>query len=611
MTFTACSSSDDGPDTPPQTPAPQLTLSTDTESVTIDETGLKVSIAAPAEGLTAHLAVTATDTEEWTLSEIPEWVGATKTADGISFAVEANESTDSRTAKFTITATNESGTAEAQVELFQDGIVIPEPELAFSSDSEGVAIDDNGLSATVTAAAEGAAVAINVSTNVAAPVIGKTDEWIGVAYENSVLTLTVAPNPSTEVRSSELFVTAENQTGVIEGVIRIAQAGVAAAELTLSESSIAFAGEGSEKVVEFTTNQPSIEIAAPEWLAVAKSDKSFTLTAAANATGAARSGEVIVTAGTGDNTATAKIEVSQERPASALTFVIAATASSKKLTLPTLSTADAEVAITVEWGDGSEAELFTAGLTSSNSHEYAAEGEYTVTITSDNKFTAFQFYNNARLKAIVKNSLDMSGVKTLSRCFYNDRALESVPAGMFEGSIATNFNSIFNGSGIKALPARCFANCAAVSEMKNICTGCKQMESIAGDAFEGCTKVNTFYNAFSNCESLKEIPATIFASCTGLEELDYCFQRCTSLTKLPASMFDNNRSIRWMEYCFQRCENLTGESPYTMLDGTKVHLYEREYYPEQFKNPSSHDYCFSYDELMDDYATMKTAGWAQ
>lgn len=344
---------------------------------------------------------------------------------------------------------------------------------------------------------------------------------------------------------------------------------------------------------------------------------------------------------------------------------VATTASVKKVTLPTLSTADAAVAITVDWGDGSEPELFTAGLTASNAHEYADEAEYTVTIASDNTFTAFQYYNNVRLKAIVKNSLDLSGVKTLSRCFYNARALESVPAdmfssctavtaadnmfygcialksipdgffskltacktfnncfqnctaletipaGMFENSIATNFNSIFYGSGITALPARCFAGCAAATEMKNICAGCTKLATIAPDAFAGCTKVDSFYNAFSSCESLTEIPATIFASCTGLNELDYCFQRCTALTKLPASLFDNNRSLRWMEYCFQRCENLTGETPYTIIDGNKIHLYEREYYPDYFLNPSSHDYCFSYDELLDDYATLKTAGWAQ
>ncbi|MDE5637422.1 MAG: leucine-rich repeat protein, partial [Alistipes sp.] len=592
----------------------------------------------------------------WTLSEVPSWVGATKTTDGIAFAVEANSSTDSRTAEFTITATNESGTAEARVELFQDGIVIPEPELALSSDDSAVTISDNGLSAAVAIAAEGAEIAIAVQTNVAAPVIEGMPEWLDATFEDSVLTLDIAANTSIDIRTAAIRVTAENRTGVIEAAIDIVQAGVAAAELTLSESAIEFSGDGETRSVEFATNQPVVEIAAPAWLTVDKGDESFTLTAAANTTGAARSGEVTVTAGTGANTATATVAVSQERQPSTMVFVVATTASVKKLTLPTLSTADAEVAITVDWGDGSDVEVFTAGLTASNAHEYADEGEYTVTIASDNTFTAFQFYNNARLKAIVKNSLDMSGVKTLSRCFYNDRALESVPAdmlasctgataadnmfygcialksipdgffapltlcktfancfqncaaletipaGMFEGSIATNFNSIFNGSGIKALPARCFAGCTATSEMKNICTGCKQLETIAPDAFEGCTKITTFYNAFSSCESLKAIPVTLFASCTGLNELDYCFQRCTGLTSLPAGMFDNNRSIRWMEYCFQRCENLTGETPYTVIDGNKIHLYEREFYPDYFLNPSSHDYCFSYDELLDDYA---------
>ncbi len=36
-----------------------------------------------------------------------------------------------------------------------------------------------------------------------------------------------------------------------------------------------------------------------------------------------------------------------------------------------------------------------------------------------------------------------------------------------------------------------------------------------------------------------------------------------------------------------KCSALTGESPYTMIDGQKVHLYERKNYSEHFTRPTN------------------------
>ncbi len=49
------------------------------------------------------------------------------------------------------------------------------------------------------------------------------------------------------------------------------------------------------------------------------------------------------------------------------------------------------------------------------------------------------------------------------------------------------------------------------------------------------------------------------------------------------------------------CWNLTGESPYTMIDGQKVHLYERANYPDHFTEPTVFWDCFYDSTDMRDY----------
>ena len=52
--------------------------------------------------------------------------------------------------------------------------------------------------------------------------------------------------------------------------------------------------------------------------------------------------------------------------------------------------------------------------------------------------------------------------------------------------------------------------------------------------------------------------------------------------------FDNCRKATAFTQTFRACSAWQGESPYTLVDGTKVHLYERSKYPDAFeKAPSS------------------------
>ena len=684
----SCSSDGDeaGVNTPPLKEL-AISLSSDEQFVTIEEAGRKATIEAAAEGLTATLKVTTAEDAAWSVSEAPEWIALNQEADMLELAIAENESTDSREITLTITATNADGTAEATVRVFQNGTVIPDPELTLSSESSIATVDAAGTAATVSASIESAEVLFAVATNVAAWSVSEAPEWIVLTKSDDALTVAIAANGATTSRSAELTLTAENVKGTATAVITVEQEAAPVATLDVDETTVVIPAEGGTVEVGYTSNQTALtatradaidaaEVSAPgnEWVAfsIDKETGKIIFTAEANDTGSVREAVVAVTAGEGDNTVTKTIAVSQQPVPAQLVFTVKTTADGKEVPMPTLSSTDADIAIVIDYGDGSAAETFTAGITySATKHTYATAGEYTVTIASANKITALSFSGNSYLTSVQTNTLDCSGVTTLARCFYNCRALVSVgkifskcsavttteyafygcialktvPEGLFDAMRATckNFNncfqndtaltsipaglfenceqnatfaSVFYGAGITELPARCFAGSSKVKELRYICNSCSNLERIAADAFEGCSAVTDFYGSFTECSALTEIPAGLFADCKALATLEYCFQRCSGLTSLPASLFDNNRSLRSLDFAFYHCDNLTGETPYTMIDGNKVHLYERELYPEAFQSPASFEYCFSYDELLDDYATMraldgKNAEWAQ
>lgn len=85
------------------------------------------------------------------------------------------------------------------------------------------------------------------------------------------------------------------------------------------------------------------------------------------------------------------------------------------------------------------------------------------------------------------------------------------------------------------------------------------------------------------------------------------FYDCFYLETIPVDIFDNNRKINDLRLAFHRCSSLSGESPYTVIDGVKYHLYERKNNPDQFVFPTSYSACFwgtsfsDYDNIPDSW----------
>ena len=55
---------------------------------------------------------------------------------------------------------------------------------------------------------------------------------------------------------------------------------------------------------------------------------------------------------------------------------------------------------------------------------------------------------------------------------------------------------------------------------------------------------------------------------------------------------------------FYGCQSLTGESPYTLINGEKVHLYERQNHPTEFLEITSHTSAFNNCTNLTDYESI-------
>ena len=95
-------------------------------------------------------------------------------------------------------------------------------------------------------------------------------------------------------------------------------------------------------------------------------------------------------------------------------------------------------------------------------------------------------------------------------------------------------------------------------------------------------------NEYDIASLIEELPDDLFKYNPLIEQLASTFMGCHSLRKVPVSSFDNNRKIKSFSQTFSGCYELEGESPYTIIDGVKYHLYERTLATDYFFKPDCH-----------------------
>ena len=185
---------------------------------------------------------------------------------------------------------------------------------------------------------------------------------------------------------------------------------------------------------------------------------------------------------------------------------------------------------------------------------------------------------------------DCSGVEKLSSIFAYCRGLESVPGKLFAAcSKATDLGYLFiSCESLRELPADLFAGCISATTFMQCFSGCTSLEAIPAGLFDDCTHTEVFQSTFIDCSGLKSVPEGLFDKHPDAVKFNFTFADCTGIESVPVSLFDNCRKATAFTQTFRACSAWQGESPYTLVGGTKVHLYERSEYPDAFeKAPAS------------------------
>lgn len=204
-------------------------------------------------------------------------------------------------------------------------------------------------------------------------------------------------------------------------------------------------------------------------------------------------------------------------------------------------------------------------------------------------------------------------VTDFSNVFYSCTNLEEIPEGLFANNkkVKTFQNAFHYCFKITSLPDGLFSGCSEVTSFEQTFSQCTTLVSIPAHLFAGCEKVETFKETFRDCP-IQSIDDDIFADCTAAENFNLTFYLCSKLTSIPTDLFSKCLKASVFTETFESCVSLTGESPYTELNGVKVHLYERmnDEYKGYFETSSiGGKYCFYGCYGLTDLDAIKAAGW--
>lgn len=175
---------------------------------------------------------------------------------------------------------------------------------------------------------------------------------------------------------------------------------------------------------------------------------------------------------------------------------------------------------------------------------------------------------------------NLSKAVYMNYIFQNCDKLKSIPAGLFEdcSSCEAYAYTFYGCTALESLPERLFNGTSAILgyfAFENTFGKCTALKSIPADLFSTCTKTAGICNTFIGCESLEAVPEGLLDNCTELTDVSGLFYGCSGIKTIPVNLFDNCKKIVQFGNTFRDCSSVQGESPYTEVNGTKIHIYER------------------------------------
>ena len=289
----------------------------------------------------------------------------------------------------------------------------------------------------------------------------------------------------------------------------------------------------------------------------------------------------------------------------------------------------------ISWGDGTPLERVKQ--TDPPTHNYAAgtKGEIVVTFTGTsgggfgiefNIATVFQeallkvdltnadaacpngnwgggFYSCVYLTNVVGSFAGKPNIKNINYAFSSTWRLNDIPPQMFRGCPnLKDVTAVFIYSRRIRNVDYIFADCPKLIEVQHALAYMNILSAVS--AFENCTSIKSVPDLFAKCEKLTDV-TNVFKGCTNIEQAPRVFQNCAVLNP-PVNVFDDCKKAYNFNKCYNNLPAATNESPYTVVNGQKIHLWERT--PELgFALPTQYDLCFADSPNFADYANIPEA----
>lgn len=192
---------------------------------------------------------------------------------------------------------------------------------------------------------------------------------------------------------------------------------------------------------------------------------------------------------------------------------------------------------------------------------------------------------------------------TCNAMFMNCWRLASVPPQMFRGCPRLDdAGSCFQVAYLIPPGDYMFADCLKLRDVQQAFSGARIRSAVG--AFQNCPTLTSVINLFTDCKSLTDV-TDIFKGCTNIKRASRVFRNCAVLNP-PVNVFDDCKKIYDFKEGLNNLPAATNESPYTVVNGQKVHLWERTA-ELGFTVPQTYDHCFSDSPNFADYANIPEA----
>lgn len=114
--------------------------------------------------------------------------------------------------------------------------------------------------------------------------------------------------------------------------------------------------------------------------------------------------------------------------------------------------------------------------------------------------------------------------------------------------------------------------------------------------------------AFRGVSTLRSVAPDALGCFSGVKSFESAFEGCSILEAVPVSIFDHANQAVNFRRCFYGVTAVTGESPYTVVGGEKIHLYER-WKSDLFAQLTDWSNCFFGGKWADQEAIRSHKDW--